>query len=91
MISDKNFALWNWNRNVWLLEIYSPDLNAMVACWKCLKPGPGYGVNHYRRQYFIPSKKVRWVCKKLGISVQKNPNRVRAGKHASENHPVGRG
>jgi len=84
-------SFWKIDRKYWILEVYSPELFQKVSKWKFVEKGPTYGVNHYRRQFFIPTTKARLAHKLLGISYLKNENRVRAGQQAAQNHPINRG
>ncbi len=86
-----NVHIWKWDNTSYLIETNEPKITAQIRKWNFAKDGPSFGVNHYRRQFLIPKPKVRLACKLLGITLDKNPNRVRAGQQAATNHPISRG
>lgn len=90
-IINSNFATWKWNKDFWVIEVYDPKLTKQISKWAFASKGPSFGVNHYRRQFIVPSRKFRLACKFLGCSIPKNPNRVAAGKQAADSHPINRG
>lgn len=84
-------AVWRWNRTEWLVKVYLPRLSAIIDSWSFSRPGPSYGVNHFRRQFLIPVKKFSYLRRLLGLPHHKNLNRVEAGRRAAAKHPLGRG
>lgn len=89
-ISD-TVVTWKYISDQWIIEVFTPEAAQQIFKWSFAKVGPSFGVNHYRRQFLIPAKKIRLACKLLGHSLPKNPNRVKAGRRASTNHPITRG
>ena len=82
--------IWQWDKNRFLIETNSPDKVMQINKWSFVSKGPSSGVKHYRRQFFIPTKKVRLAHKLLGLEYNKNSNRINAGKLASQTHPITR-
>jgi len=90
-VLETYISIWCWDKKRHLIETNDPEKVNQIAKWSFATVGPSYGVNHYRRQFFIPRKKVRLAHKLLGLEYKKHPSRVKAGKQAAKNHPVRRG
>ncbi len=84
-------TIWKWDNSRFIVEVFHSATVEQIKKWSFASPWPSCGVNHYRRQFFIPAKKVSLAKRLLGIKHTKNPNRVKAGKQAANNHPVRRG
>lgn len=76
---------WRWDRENCVLETQDPQTARQIASWQFSKLF-AYGVNHYRKVFIIPAKKLRQACRHLGIpEPEKNQGRMKAGKKSQAN------
>lgn len=77
-------SIWRYDPKRWLLQVEDSKVSTRVGTWDFAKRGPCDGVNYFMRQFWIPQRKMRWVCRELEIAgpqvseKQKAANKKRA-------------
>lgn len=66
-------SIWRHDPTRWLLQVEDSKISTRVGTWDFAQRGPCDGINYFMRQFWIPHRKMKWVCRELEIGFKPKP------------------